>query len=100
MKTDAVFTSEAESRSVAERSRHSARSADIIGPMRAREPLGAVRHGGALQLGATRTGVSGGLSSPAGLIGLAGLLITALLISLSAAHTELLLPQSLRQGLG
>ena len=44
--------------------------------------------------------MSRGISTPAGWVGLAGLLITALLISLSAAHTELLLPQSLRQSLG
>ena len=68
--------------------------------MRAREPLGAVHHGGALELSATGPRGPRGLSSPAGWIGLAGLLIAALLISLSAAHTEVLLPASLRQSLG
>ena len=71
----------------------------MIDPMRAREPLGATHHGGSLELTA-RSRTSGGLSTPAGWLGLAGLLITALLISLSAAHTQLLLPQSLRQSLG
>ena len=100
MKTDAVFTSNAQSRTVQDRSRHPERPAAIIGPMRAREPLGAVHHGGALELSATGSRGSRGLSSPAGWIGLAGLLIAALLISLSAAHTEVLLPASLRQSLG
>ncbi|HEY6524319.1 MAG TPA: glycosyltransferase 87 family protein [Solirubrobacteraceae bacterium] len=68
--------------------------------MRAREPLGATHHSGALELSATGSRVPRGLSSPAGLIGLGGMLIAALLISLSAAHTQLLLPQSLRQSLG
>jgi hypothetical protein len=63
--------------------------------MRAREPLGATQQGGAFELSATDSGARG-LSMPGGRVGLAGLLITGLLISLSAAHTELLLPQSLR----
>ncbi|HYZ80909.1 MAG TPA: polyprenol phosphomannose-dependent alpha 1,6 mannosyltransferase MptB [Solirubrobacteraceae bacterium] len=67
--------------------------------MRAREPLGAT-YRGALELNAPGPRVPRGLSSPAGWVGLAGLLITALLISLSAAHTQLLLPRPLRQGLG
>jgi hypothetical protein len=68
--------------------------------MRAREPLAATHHGGAFELSAAGPDVSRGISSPAAWAGLAGLLITALVISLSAAHTELLLPQSLRQSLG
>ncbi len=68
--------------------------------MRAREPLGATHHGGAFELSATGPRVPKRITSPAGWVGLAGLLITALLISLSAAHTELLLPRPLRQGLG
>jgi hypothetical protein len=73
----------------------------MIGPMRAREPLGATHHSGAIELAATGSRrPSRGISSPAAWIGLGGLLATALLISLSAAHTELLLPQSLRQSLG
>jgi alpha-1,6-mannosyltransferase len=68
--------------------------------MRAREPLGATHHSGAFELSAASPRVPRGLSTPAAWAGLAGLLITALLISLSAAHTELLLPQSLRQSLG
>jgi Glycosyltransferase family 87 len=72
----------------------------MIDPMRAREPLGVTHHGGTLELTATGSRAPGRVSTPAGWIGLAGLLITALLISLSAAHTQLLLPQSLRQSLG
>jgi hypothetical protein len=72
----------------------------MIGPMRAREPLGVTHHGGTLELTAAAPRSPWGISTPAGWVGLGGLLITALLISLSAAHTELLLPQSLRQSLG
>ncbi|HTU95211.1 MAG TPA: polyprenol phosphomannose-dependent alpha 1,6 mannosyltransferase MptB [Solirubrobacteraceae bacterium] len=68
--------------------------------MRAREPLAVTHHGGTLELASAGPRESGWVSTPAGWIGLAGLLITALLISLSAAHTQLLLPQSLRQSLG
>jgi hypothetical protein len=73
----------------------------MIGPMRAREPLGATHTGGTLGLHATTARATRErLASPAGWVGLGGLLITALLISLSAAHTELLLPQSLHTSLG
>jgi hypothetical protein len=68
--------------------------------MRAREPLGATHHSGALELTTTGARVSRGISTPAAWAGLAGLLIAALLITLSAAHTQLLLPQSLRRSLG
>ncbi len=68
--------------------------------MRAREPLGATHHSGAFELGAPGHRTARGISTPAAWAGLAGLLIAALLISLSAAHTQLLLPQSLRQSLG
>jgi len=51
------------------------------------------RSGAALPVDGRR---SAALASPRGRVGLAGLLITGLLISLSAAHTELLLPSSLR----
>ncbi len=64
--------------------------------MRAREPVGAGHPVGAPECSAQDTPTRGGLSSPTGLIGLGGLLITALMISLSAAHTQVLLPQSLR----
>jgi hypothetical protein len=96
METDTVFTSTAELPRPRGDSRHSVRAAAIIGPMRAREPLGATQHSGAFELAATGRHAPGRLTSPAGWIGLSGLLITALMISLSAAHTELLLPQSLR----
>jgi hypothetical protein len=78
------------------RSGHSARSAAIIDGMIAGEPLGAVQQGGALALSAPDASEHRGFSSPRGRLGLAGLLLTGLLISLSAAHTELLLPTSLR----
>jgi hypothetical protein len=68
--------------------------------MRAREPLGATHHSGSFGLSSTGRRVPRGISTPAAWAGLAGLLIAALLISLSAAHTTLLLPQSLRQSLG
>jgi len=68
--------------------------------MRAREPLGATHHSGAFELSDGGRRGARGISTPAAWAGLAGLLIAALLISLSAAHTQLLLPQSLRQSLG
>jgi hypothetical protein len=68
--------------------------------MRAREPLGATHHSGAFELTTTGARMPRGISTPAAWAGLAGLLIAALLITLSAAHTQLLLPQSLRQSLG
>lgn len=63
--------------------------------MRVREPLGAAQPSGALNLSAA-DGRPTGLSSPRGVLCLTGLLLSGLLISLSAAHTELLLPSSLR----
>src|SRR5690349_21549705 len=102
MKTDTVFTTNPQTSDHPDRSRHSARRGAIIDSMRAREPLGATHHSGAFELSAGgRRGASArGISTPAAWAGLAGLLIAALLISLSAAHTHLLLPQSLRQSLG
>lgn len=63
--------------------------------MRVREPAGATHPSGALELAAVghRSRV---LESPRGRLGLGGLLLTGLLISLSAAHTAFLLPSSLR----
>src|ERR1700743_1691904 len=72
----------------------------MIGPMRAREPLGATHSGGAIELTTSGPSARSGVSSSWAWIGLGGLLITALIISLSAPHTVLLLPQSLRQSLG
>jgi Glycosyltransferase family 87 len=51
------------------------------------------RGGAALDVDGPR---SGRFASPRGRLGLAGLLLTALLISLSAAHTAVLLPSSMR----
>ncbi|HET8980149.1 MAG TPA: polyprenol phosphomannose-dependent alpha 1,6 mannosyltransferase MptB [Solirubrobacteraceae bacterium] len=64
--------------------------------MSARKPLAATAPAGDVELDAGESGGRGFLRSPAGRLGLAGLLITGLLISLSAAHTEFLLPTSLR----
>ncbi|HWD75108.1 MAG TPA: polyprenol phosphomannose-dependent alpha 1,6 mannosyltransferase MptB [Solirubrobacteraceae bacterium] len=64
--------------------------------MRLSEPLGATPPGVSLELGSVDGRGPSALASPRGRVGLAGLLITVLLISLSAAHTELLLPRSLR----
>jgi alpha-1,6-mannosyltransferase len=96
MATDTVFTSSDESQGSSGLGRHSAHAAAIIEPMRAREPLGAMQQGGALQLSASGPNERDGLSSPGAWIGLGGLLVTGLVIALAAAHTELLLPQSLR----
>jgi Glycosyltransferase family 87 len=64
--------------------------------MRAREPLGATQQGGTFELAGTGARARGAISSPGAWLGLGGVLITGLIISLAAAHTELLLPQSLR----
>jgi hypothetical protein len=64
--------------------------------MRLSEPLGATEPGGSLELGAHDGPGAGPWASPRGRVGLVGLLASGLLISLSAAHTELLLPSSLR----
>jgi hypothetical protein len=59
-------------------------------------PLGATPRGGALDL-TTRTLSAGSrLSARRGFLGVAGLLVTGLVISLSAAQTDLLLPESVR----
>jgi alpha-1,6-mannosyltransferase len=64
--------------------------------MTVRDPLGATHPGVSLRLASVEGRCPNALASPRGRLGLAGLLLTALLISLSAAHTELLLPSSLR----
>jgi Glycosyltransferase family 87 len=59
-------------------------------------PLGAT-DSGAVQIRAPRTRARArALSDRAGLIAIAGLLVTTLLIALGAAHTNILLPQSVR----
>jgi hypothetical protein len=63
--------------------------------MRVREPIGATPHG-AFELSATDPHRSDGLASRTAWIGLGGLLLTGLVIALSAAHTAVLLPRSLR----
>ena len=55
-----------------------------------------MQQGGTFELSATGAQERGGLSSPGAWIGLGGLLVTGLMIALAAAHTELLLPASLR----
>jgi hypothetical protein len=66
-------------------------------PMPAQESI-QVTPQGALALGGPGTPVR--RISPAGWIGLGGLLVCGLMISLSAAHTQLLLPRSLKPGPG
>ena len=131
MKTDAVFTPEADSGRHALRARHSARAAAIIDWMRARESLASRQAAGALELtgsDAITVRRGGGIAAPArddsraadgaddsagfvitaadvrntraGWVGLAGLVITGLIIVLSAAHTMTLLPASLRPNPG
>jgi hypothetical protein len=70
--------------------------------MSVREPLGATPQGGAFELTRTTLGRRGSLptreslSSRRGWIALGGLLGTCLVVSLSAAQSNLLLPQSVR----
>ncbi|MGH2875729.1 MAG: polyprenol phosphomannose-dependent alpha 1,6 mannosyltransferase MptB [Solirubrobacteraceae bacterium] len=64
--------------------------------MRAREPLGAIQQGGAVALRPGDAGKPAQLSRARAWIGLSGMVATALVITLSASHTRLLLPQSLR----
>ncbi|HEY5429747.1 MAG TPA: polyprenol phosphomannose-dependent alpha 1,6 mannosyltransferase MptB [Solirubrobacteraceae bacterium] len=64
--------------------------------MRAHQPVGVMPQAGAVPLSAIGPQDRSGLSSPAAWIGLGGLLATGLVIALAAAHTELLLPASLR----
>jgi hypothetical protein len=68
--------------------------------MKVREPLGATPQGAAIAFLPANDPSRGALTSPTGLLGLGGLLVTGLMISLSAAHTQLLLPRSLRPGPG
>ncbi|MGH2927944.1 MAG: hypothetical protein ACRDL8_07055, partial [Solirubrobacteraceae bacterium] len=60
--------------------------------MRVREPLGAIQQGGAVALRPD----DGGRPTWRAWIGLGGMVLTAFVITLSASHTRLLLPQSLR----
>ena len=64
--------------------------------MTATRPLGATSHGGAFELTSPKPRVRGTASARPGYLGLVGLLVTGLLISLSAAHSDLLLPASVR----
>ena len=78
--------------------------------MSAREPLGATSHGGGLRLPVGSLGATalpgprpaadarwaGTDSSRRGLVAITGLLLTGLVVSLAAAHTEVLLPESIR----
>jgi hypothetical protein len=59
-------------------------------------PLGATPQGGAFELTTPPLGTRSPLSARRGWLGLAGLLVTGLVISLSAAQTDSLLPQSVR----
>ncbi len=64
--------------------------------MRAREPQVSPRRRSAWQLAAAGAPARFTVSSPGAWIGLFGLLSTALVIALAAAHTQMLIPQSLR----
>jgi alpha-1,6-mannosyltransferase len=59
-------------------------------------PLGATPEGGAFQPATPTLGTRSWLSARCGWLGLGGLLVSGLVISLSAAHTALLLPASLQ----
>jgi hypothetical protein len=60
------------------------------------EGLGGTAQGGAFELTTPTLGARHWLSVRQGWLGLAGLLVTGVVISLSAAQTDLLLPQSVR----
>ncbi|MGH2872242.1 MAG: hypothetical protein ACRDL5_07235, partial [Solirubrobacteraceae bacterium] len=64
--------------------------------MRAREPQAATNPRGVLELAPAGAPARITISSPRAWVGLCGLLATALVIALSAAHTQMLIPQSLR----
>ncbi len=63
--------------------------------MSVRGPLGATPQGGAFEL-RTRVGARSTPSARLGLLGLAGVLVTGLVISLGAAGSDALLPESVR----
>ncbi|MGA2012125.1 MAG: polyprenol phosphomannose-dependent alpha 1,6 mannosyltransferase MptB [Solirubrobacteraceae bacterium] len=67
-----------------------------LAPMSVREPLGATSDGATVALRDPRSRPREWLAIPGGRVGLAGLLVTGVVISLSASHTELLLPTPLR----
>jgi hypothetical protein len=64
--------------------------------MTATRPLGATPHGGAFELTSPKPRLRGVSSARPGYLGLAGLLVTCLLLSLAAANSDLLLPASVR----
>jgi alpha-1,6-mannosyltransferase len=59
-------------------------------------PLGATSQGGAFELTTSGLGTRAAPRTRAGLLGLAGLLACGLLISVAAANTDILLPESVR----
>jgi Glycosyltransferase family 87 len=59
-------------------------------------PLGGTPQGGVVELPGPTLGARSSLSARRGWLGLAGLLVTGLVISVSAAQTDLLLPESVR----
>ena len=64
--------------------------------MTATRPLGATPHGGAFELSSPKPRSRDAVSAGPGYLGLAGLLLTGAVISVSAAHSDLLLPASVR----
>lgn len=73
-----------------------ARRRGLIGP----EPLAASAHGGAVRLPLPPSRARTWVAERQGWLGLAGLLTTGLVISTSAAQTDLLLPQTVSGGVG
>ncbi len=71
----------------------------MIGELPGREPLAASAQGGTIRLSAPPSRIRLWLSEHQGRLGLAGLLATGLVVSLSAGNTDILLPQSVRGGL-
>jgi alpha-1,6-mannosyltransferase len=68
--------------------------------MSVHSPLGATTRSGAFELRSRALGARrASTEARVGMLGLGGLLLTVLLVSISAAHTNLLLPESVRLGL-
>src|ERR1700674_4747991 len=69
----------------------------MLSEMSVRGPLGATPQGGAFELRAPALGGQASLSGTrAGVLGLGGVLFSGLVISVSAANTDSLLPESAR----
>lgn len=69
-----------------------------MSPAKRFQSLAATPHGGAIQLGAPHSGPAAWVHGREGLLGLWGVMLTGLAISLSASQTAVLLPRSLQLG--